>query len=49
VDPAVCSLDYRLKLIGRLPFFRHLSSEVIVEINRLFEDLRCRNGAGDLF
>lgn len=38
VDPAVCSLDYRLKIIGRLPFFRHLSSEAIVEINRLFED-----------
>jgi CRP/FNR family transcriptional regulator, nitrogen oxide reductase regulator len=38
VDPAVCSLEYRLKLIGRLPFFRHLPSEAIVEINRLFED-----------
>ena len=38
VDPQVCSLDYRLKIIGRLPFFRHLSREAIVEINRLFED-----------
>jgi CRP-like cAMP-binding protein len=38
VDPEVCSLDYRLKIIGRLPFFRHLSREAIVEINRLFED-----------
>jgi CRP-like cAMP-binding protein len=38
VDPAVCSLDYRLKIIGRLPFFRHLSHDAIVEINRLFED-----------
>src|SRR5574341_663787 len=38
VDPAVCSLDYRLKIIGRLPFFRHLSPEAIVQINRLFED-----------
>jgi len=38
LDPAVCSLDYRLKIIGRLPFFRHLPSEAIVEINRLFED-----------
>lgn len=37
-DPAVCSLDYRLKIIGRLPFFRHLSPEAIAEINRLFED-----------
>lgn len=38
VDPAVCSLEYRLRIIGRLPFFRHLPSEAIVEINRLFED-----------
>ena len=38
VDPAVCSLDYRLKIISRLPFFRQLSREAIVEINRLFED-----------
>lgn len=38
VDPAVCSLDYRLKIIGRLPFFRHLPPETIVEINRLFND-----------
>ena len=38
MDPAVCSLEYRLKIIGRLPFFRHLPSEAIVEINRLFED-----------
>jgi CRP-like cAMP-binding protein len=38
VDPAVCSLEYRLKIISRLPFFRHLPSEAIMEINRLFED-----------
>jgi CRP-like cAMP-binding protein len=38
VDPAACSLDYRLKIIGRLPFFRHLSQDAIVEINYLFED-----------
>ena len=38
VDPAVCSLEYRLKIIGRLPFFRHLPAEAIAEINRLFED-----------
>lgn len=38
IDPAVCSLDYRLKIIGRLPFFRHLPHQAIVEINRLFED-----------
>jgi CRP-like cAMP-binding protein len=38
VDPAVCSLDYRLKIIGRLPFFRHLPPEAIVVISGLFED-----------
>ena len=44
VDPAVCSLDYRLKIISRLPFFRHLPHEAIVEINRLFDD--CEVTAG---
>lgn len=44
VDPEVCSLDYRLKIIGRLPFFRRLSSEAILQINRLFED--CDVAAG---
>jgi len=34
----ICSLDYRLKIIGRLPFFRHLPPAAIIEINRLFED-----------
>jgi CRP-like cAMP-binding protein len=38
VDPAVCTLEYRLKIIGRLPFFRHLSPEAIVVISGLFED-----------
>jgi CRP-like cAMP-binding protein len=38
VDPAVCSLDYRLKIIGRLPFFRHLPVEEIEKINHLVED-----------
>lgn len=38
VDPAVCSLEYRLKIIGRLPFFRHLSAEAISHINSLFHD-----------
>jgi CRP-like cAMP-binding protein len=38
VDPAVCSLDYRLKIIGRLSFFRQLPEQAIPEINRLFED-----------
>ena len=38
VDPAVCSLEYRLKIISRLPFFRPLSEQAIFEINRLFDD-----------
>ena len=38
VDPAVCSTEYRLKIIGRLPFFRHLPAEVISKINGLFRD-----------
>jgi CRP-like cAMP-binding protein len=38
LDPAVCSLEYCLKIIGCLSFFRHLSPDVIVEINRLFDD-----------
>lgn len=38
LDPAVCSLDYRLKIIGRLPFFKHLPAEAILHINNLFHD-----------
>lgn len=38
VDPAACTLDYRLKIIGRLPFFKHLSPEAIKEINLQFHD-----------
>src|SRR5687767_12503304 len=46
MDPGVCSLDYRLKIIGRLPFFRHLPPYAIIEINRLFED--CDFAAGQV-
>lgn len=38
VDPAVCTLDYRLKIVGRLPFFKHLPPEAIKEINDRFHD-----------
>src|SRR5574342_511328 len=38
VDPAVCSLEYRLKIIGRLPFFKHLPEQVLPRINALFRD-----------
>ena len=38
VDPAFCSLEYRLKLIGRLPFFNFLPAEAVSKINMLFHD-----------
>jgi CRP-like cAMP-binding protein len=38
VDPAVCSMEYRLKIIGRLPFFKHLPVVAISMINNLFHD-----------
>jgi CRP-like cAMP-binding protein len=38
VDPEVCSLDYRLKIIGRLPFFKHLPASAISKINGFFHD-----------
>lgn len=38
VDPAVCSMEYRLKIIGRLPFFKHLPADAISRINNLFHD-----------
>lgn len=38
IDPAACTLEYRLKIIGRLPFFKHLPLESIKEINDLFQD-----------
>ena len=45
IDPAVCSLEYRLKIIGRLPFFKHLPAEAIYKINTLFHDREVRAGA----
>jgi CRP-like cAMP-binding protein len=38
IDPAACTLDYRLKIIGRLPFFTHLPAAAIQDINALFHD-----------
>src|SRR5512134_179136 len=38
MDPAVCSQEYRLKIIGRLPFFKHLPADAISGINNLFHD-----------
>jgi len=44
VDPAVCSIDYRLKMIGRLPFFKPLPAEAIPSINALFHDVDVSEG-----
>jgi CRP/FNR family transcriptional regulator, nitrogen oxide reductase regulator len=38
IDPAACTLDYRLRVIGRLPFFKALPAAAIQEINTLFHD-----------
>jgi CRP-like cAMP-binding protein len=38
VDPVICSLEYRLKIIGRLPFFKHLTEQAVSQINALFRD-----------
>lgn len=38
MDPDVCSTEYRLKIIGRLPFFKHMPVEAISRINLLFHD-----------
>lgn len=38
IDPAACTDEYRLKIIGRLPFFKHLPAAAIREINLLFHD-----------
>jgi hypothetical protein len=37
-NPEFCSLEYRLKIIGRLPFFKHLPVETIYTINALLHD-----------
>ena len=38
VDPEFCSLEYRLKIIGRMPFFKQLPAQAISKINTLFQD-----------
>ncbi len=38
IDPAACTLDYRLKIIGRLPFFKELPAAAIRQINAGFHD-----------
>lgn len=38
VDPTTCSLEYRLRIIGKLPFFKHLPAAAISRINSFFHD-----------
>jgi CRP/FNR family transcriptional regulator, nitrogen oxide reductase regulator len=40
VDAESCSFDLRLKIIHKLPFFKHLSHDTIKEINSLFNDIQ---------
>jgi len=42
VDPAFCSQEYRLKIVGRLPFFKSLPVDAIAKINALFHDREVR-------
>lgn len=36
IKPHMCDLDLRLYILGRLPFFKGLSTETIIVINKLF-------------
>ncbi len=49
VDLAICSLEYRLKIIGRLPFFKHLPAETIPRINEFFHDYEVLTGQAIYF
>ncbi len=44
IDPTACTLDYRLKIIGRLPFFKHLPPAAIKDINLRFHDRSYKAG-----
>lgn len=38
IQPEMCSVDVRLQILGRAPFFKGLSADQVAEINRLFRD-----------
>jgi CRP-like cAMP-binding protein len=38
IEPQMCSLDLRFKILSRVPFFARLSSKEIAEVNRLFHE-----------
>lgn len=44
IDPEACTLEYRLKIIGRLPFFKHLAPDAIKDINERFHDRSYASG-----
>lgn len=39
VEPEMCSLDLRLKIVGQLPFFSQLSAEEIDQVNGSFREI----------
>lgn len=38
IEPHMCDLDLRLYILGRLPFFRELSGEAILKVNKFFTE-----------
>jgi CRP/FNR family transcriptional regulator, nitrogen oxide reductase regulator len=38
IDPHQCSVDVRLRILGRVPFFGGLSAEELAGVNRLFRE-----------
>jgi hypothetical protein len=38
VEPHMCTVDLRLEILGRVPFFSELSAEELGEINRLIHE-----------
>lgn len=44
IEPHMCSLDLRLYILGQLPFFKNLSKDQILEINKKFVDRGYQSG-----
>lgn len=38
IEPHMCSIDLRLRILGRVPFFAHLSASDIAAVNQLFRE-----------
>lgn len=43
-EPHFCSIDLRLKILGRLPFFDGVTGAALEEINKLFVEVGCQPG-----